>query len=180
MFERKRLTTTFGAAIALLTMSVTASASVPFELAVHEAARAARQQKIDQVLVVVRESSRSTRDAEIIGVLRAVEKMALDMLKKESGVEGLVDKKVREAAGKTKARVALRPSEVRQASNSVRTSPFWKRSGLLQRQPKKELPLHELRRGRSLNFNARSSTSRLTTLARRLVEANAGILLTRR
>ncbi|MGZ0172658.1 MAG: CHAP domain-containing protein [Planctomycetales bacterium] len=113
MFERKRLTTTFGAAIALLTMSVTASASVPFELAVHEAARAARQQKIDQVLVVVRESSRSTRDAEIIGVLRAVEKMALDMLKKESGVEGLVDKKVREAAGKTKARVALRPSEVR-------------------------------------------------------------------
>lgn len=113
MFERKRLTASFGTVIALLTMSVTASASVPFELVVHEAARAARLQKIDQVLVVVRESSRSTRDAEIDGVLRAVEKMAFDILKKEPGVEGFVDKKVREAAGKTRARIALRPSEVR-------------------------------------------------------------------
>jgi hypothetical protein len=113
VFERKRLTASLGAAIGLLTMSLSVSASVPLELAVHEAARAARLQEIDQVLVVVRESSRSTSDAEIEGVLRAVEKMAFDMLKKEPGVAGVVDKKVRQAAGKTRARVAMRPSEVR-------------------------------------------------------------------
>lgn len=113
MFERKRLTASFGAAIVLLTMRLSVSASVPLELAVHEAARAARLQKIDQVLVVVRESSRSTSDAEIDGVLRAVEKMAFDMLKKEPGVAGVVDRKVRQAAGKIRARVAMRPSEVR-------------------------------------------------------------------
>jgi hypothetical protein len=119
VFERKRLTAGFGATIALLTMSLAASASVPLELAVHEAARAARQQKIGQVLVVVRESSRSAKDAEIDGVLRAVEKMAFDMLKKESGVEGIVEKNVRAAAGKSKARIAMRPSEVRRFTTAT-------------------------------------------------------------
>ena len=113
VFERKRLTASFGALIALLALSHSATASVPLELAVHESARAARLQKIDQVLIVVRESSRSAKDAEIAGVLRAVEKMAFDMLKKEPGVEGLADKKVRAAAGRSKARIAMRPSEVR-------------------------------------------------------------------
>ena len=113
MFERKHLTAGFGAAIVLLVMSLSASASVSLELAVHEAARTARLKKIDKVLVIVRESSRSANDPEIAGVLRAVEKMAFDMLKKESGVEGIVERKVRDAAGKTKARTAMRPSEVR-------------------------------------------------------------------
>jgi hypothetical protein len=111
VFERKQLTAGFGAAIALLAVSL--SASVSLELAVHEAARTARLKKIDKVLVIVRESSRSANDPEIAGVLRAVEKMAFDMLKKESGVEGIVERKVRDAAGKTKARTAMRPSEVR-------------------------------------------------------------------
>jgi hypothetical protein len=113
VFERKHLTAGFGAAIVLLVMSLSASASVSLELAVHEAARTARLKKIDKVLVIVRESSRSANDPEIAGVLRAVEKMAFDMLKKESGVEGIVERKVRDAAGKTKARTAMRPSEVR-------------------------------------------------------------------
>ncbi|MFT5325221.1 MAG: hypothetical protein ACI8P0_003089 [Planctomycetaceae bacterium] len=113
MFERKQLTAGFGAAIVLLVMSLSASASVSLELAVHESARTARLKKIDKVLVIVRESSRSANDPEIAGVLRAVEKMAFDMLKKESGVEGIVERKVRDAAGKTKARTAMRPSEVR-------------------------------------------------------------------
>jgi hypothetical protein len=113
VFERKQLTAGFGAAIALLAVSLSASASVSLELAVHEAARTARLKKIDKVLVIVRESSRSANDPEIAGVLRAVEKMAFDMLKKESGVEGIVERKVRDAAGKTKARTAMRPSEVR-------------------------------------------------------------------
>ena len=113
MFERKQLIASSGAAIALLVMSLSASASVSLELAVHEAARTARLKKIDKVLVIVRESSRSASDPEIAGVLRAVEKMAFDMLKKESGVEGIVERKVRDAAGKTKARTAMRPSEVR-------------------------------------------------------------------
>ena len=97
----------------LLAMSLSASAEVAFELAVHEAARTARLKQIDKVLVVVRESSRSEEDPEIAGVLRAVEKMALDTLRKESGVEGIVERKVRDAAGKTKARTAMRPAEVR-------------------------------------------------------------------
>jgi hypothetical protein len=113
VFERKHLTAGFGAAIVLLVMSLSASASVSLELAVHEAARTAWLKKIDKVLVIVRESSRSANDPEIAGVLRAVEKMAFDMLKKESGVEGIVERKVRDAAGKTKARTAMRPSEVR-------------------------------------------------------------------
>jgi hypothetical protein len=113
VFERKQLTAGFGAAIVLLVMSLSASASVSLELAVHESARTARLKKIDKVLVIVRESSRSANDPEIAGVLRAVEKMAFDMLKKESGVEGIVERKVRDAAGKTKARTAMRPSEVR-------------------------------------------------------------------
>jgi hypothetical protein len=121
VFERKRLTASFGATIALLTMSLAASASVPLELAVHGAARAARQQKIDRVLVVVRESSRSGKDAEIDGVLRAVEKMAIDMLKKESSVEGIVDKNVRAAAGRSKARIDMRPSEVRRFTTATDT-----------------------------------------------------------
>ncbi len=121
MFERKRLTASFGAIIALFTMSLAASAAVPLELAIHEAGRAARLQEIDQVLVVVRESSRSMQDAEIDGVLRAVEKLAFDMLKKESGVEGVVDKKVRTAAGKSKARIAMRPSEVRRFTAATDT-----------------------------------------------------------
>jgi len=113
VFERKQLTAGFGAAIALLAMSLSASASVSLELAVHEAARTARLKKIDKVLVIVRESSRSANAPEIAGVLRAVEKMAFDMLKKESGVEGIVERKLRDAVGKTKARTAMRPSEVR-------------------------------------------------------------------
>jgi len=121
VFERKQLTAGFGAIIALLMMTVAASASVPLELAVHEAARAARRQKIDQVLVVVRESSRSAKDAEIDGVLRAIEKMAFDMLKKESGVGGIVDRKVRAAAGRSKARIAMRPSEVRRFTTATET-----------------------------------------------------------
>lgn len=82
------------------------------ELAVHEAARAARRQKFDELLIVVRENYRSARDHEIDGVLRAVEKMTLDMLKKESSVEGLADKSVRQVAKRVKARIAMRPSEV--------------------------------------------------------------------
>lgn len=113
MFERKQLIASSGAVIVLLAMSLSASASVELELAVHEAARTARLKKIDKVLVIVRESSRSANDPEIAGVLRAVEKMAFDMLKKESGVEGIVERKVRDAAVKTKARSAMRPSEVR-------------------------------------------------------------------
>ena len=113
MFERKQLTAGFGAAMVLLAMSLSASAEVAFELAVHEAARTARLKQIDKVLVVVRESSRSSEDSEIADVLRAVEKMAFDTLRKESGVEGIVERKVRDAAGKTKARTAMRPSEVR-------------------------------------------------------------------
>lgn len=121
MLERKQLTAGFGAISALLMMTVAASASVPLELAVHEAARAARRQNIGQVLVVVRESSRSAKDAEIDGVLRAIEKMTFDMLKKESGVEGVVDKKVRAAAGRSKARIAMRPSEVRRFTTATDT-----------------------------------------------------------
>ncbi len=113
MFERKQLIASSGAVIVLLAMSLSASASVELELAVHEAARTARLKRIDKVLVIVRESSRSANDPEIAGVLRAVEKMAFDMLKKESGVEGIVERKVRDAAVKTKARSAMRPSEVR-------------------------------------------------------------------
>lgn len=121
MFERKHLTAVFRAAIALLTMTSAASASVSLELAVHESARAARPQKIGQVLIVVRESSRSVKDAEIDGVLRAVEKMAFDMLKKEPGVEGIVDKKVRAAAGRSRVRIAMRPSEVRRFTTATDT-----------------------------------------------------------
>ncbi|MDA1159727.1 MAG: hypothetical protein O2983_08960 [Planctomycetota bacterium] len=87
MFERKQLTAGFGAAIVLLAMSLSASAEVALELAVHEAARTARLKNIDKLLVIVRESSRSADDPEIAGVLRAVEKMAFDMLGKEPGVE---------------------------------------------------------------------------------------------
>ena len=113
MLERKQLFASSGALIILLAMSLSVSASVELELAVHEAARTARLKKIDKVLVVVRESSRSANDPEIAGVLRAVEKMTFDMLKKEAGVEGIVERKVRDAATKTKARSAMRPSEVR-------------------------------------------------------------------
>lgn len=113
MFARKQLIASSGAVIVLLAMSLSASASVELELAVHEAARTASLKKIDKVLVIVRESSRSANDPEIAGVLRAVEKMTFDMLKKESGVEGIVERKVRDAATKTKARAAMRPSEVR-------------------------------------------------------------------
>ena len=112
MSDRKPVTSMCGAVIVLLAFSLTASASVPMELAVHEAARAARQQKFDEVLIVVRESARSSKGAEIDGVLRAVEKMALDMLKKEEGVVGVVDLKVRQAAKKIRARIAMRPSDV--------------------------------------------------------------------
>ena len=112
MSDRKPVTSMCGTVIVLLAFSLTASASVPIELAVHEAARAARQQKFDEVLIVVRESARSSKDAEIDGVLRAVEKMALDMLKKEEGVAGVVDLKVRQAAKKIRARIAMRPSDV--------------------------------------------------------------------
>jgi hypothetical protein len=110
--DRKPVTSMCGTVIVLLAFSLTASASVPMELAVHEAARAARQQKFDEVLIVVRESARSSKGAEIDGVLRAVEKMALDMLKKEEGVVGVVDLKVRQAAKKLRARIAMRPSDV--------------------------------------------------------------------
>jgi hypothetical protein len=113
VFERKQLTAGFGAAIVLLAMSLSASAEVALELAVHEAARTARLKNIDKLLVVVRESSRSADDPEIAGVLRAVEKMAFDMLEKEPGVEGIVERKIRDAAGKTKARAPMRSSEVR-------------------------------------------------------------------
>lgn len=113
MFERKQLIASSGAVIVLLAMSLSASASVELELAIHEAARTASLKKIDKVLVIVRESSRSANDPEIAGVLRAVEKMTFDMLKKESGVEGIVERKLRDAATKTKARSAMRPSEVR-------------------------------------------------------------------
>lgn len=112
MSDRKPVTSMCGTVIVLLAFSLTASASVPMELAVHEAARAARQQKFDEVLIVVRESARSSKGAEIDGVLRAVEKMALDMLKKEEGVVGVVDLKVRQAAKKLRARIAMRPSDV--------------------------------------------------------------------
>ena len=121
MFERKHVTAVFRATIALLTMNSAASASVLLELAVHESARVARPHKIGQVLIVVRESSRSVKDAEIDGVLRAVEKMAFDMLKKEPGVEGIVDKRVRAAAGRSRARIAMRPSEVRRFTTATDT-----------------------------------------------------------
>lgn len=120
MSDRKTVPATWGAMLipaGLVIISglvTTASASVPLELAVHEAARAARRQKFDELLVVVRESYRSNRDQDIAGVLRAVEKMAIDALEKEPGVKGTADREVREVAQKRKARVAMRTSEVRQ------------------------------------------------------------------
>ncbi|NQV29026.1 MAG: CHAP domain-containing protein [Rhodopirellula sp.] len=137
MFERKPLISAVGATAVLLAMSLTATASVQLELVVHEAARAVRQQSFDKVLIVVRESSRSTTDAEIDGVLRAVEKMAFDMLEKEQGVEGVVDRKVRQAAGKIQARSPLKPSEVRRfttltdsAAGAVLSLDYKNRSGV--------------------------------------------------
>jgi hypothetical protein len=109
--DRNPVTSMCGAIIVLLAFSLTASASVPMELAIHEAARAARQKQFDDVLIVVRESTRSSKDAEIDGVLRAVEKMTLDLLKKEE-VTGIVDLKVRQAAKKIRTRIAMRPSDV--------------------------------------------------------------------
>ena len=98
--------------VVLLVTSLTASASVPLELAVHEAARTARRELFSELLVVVRESSRSAKDAEIDGVLRAVEKMAFDMLKKETDVRAMADRKVRQAAGKTTARSEIKPQDI--------------------------------------------------------------------
>lgn len=111
--------------LVLLSGNITATASVELELAIHEAARTARREKIDRVLVVVRESSRSSRDQEIAGVLRAVEAMVLKSLSREDDVDGIVDRKVREFAAKTKARTEIRPEDVRRftslTDNDART-----------------------------------------------------------
>lgn len=135
MSGQKALMSISGAAIVLLTVSLTASASVPMELAVHEAARAARRHDFDQVLVVVRENSRSAQEPEIDGVLRAIEKMTRDILKKEPGVEGLVDKSVRQLAKRIKARAGMRPSEVRRylsvkKADAVLSLDYRNRSGI--------------------------------------------------
>lgn len=113
MTARKSIATAFVSTVVLLATSLTTSASVSLELVVHEAARAARREKFEELLVVVRDSSRSTADEEIGGVLRAVEKMVFDMLGKEAGVRGVVDRKVRQTAGKMKARGDLRPQDIR-------------------------------------------------------------------
>lgn len=106
------LTTAFAAIVVLLSTTAAATASVAMELAVHEAARAARRENLDKLLIVVRESSRSAADGEIDGVLRAVEKMALDSLRKEQNVDGIVDRKVRQAAARIRARADMKPGEI--------------------------------------------------------------------
>lgn len=112
MPTHRTLTTAFAALLVCLSATATATASVAMELAVHEAARAARRENLDTLLVVVRESSRSAADSEIEGVLRAVEKMAIDSLRQEKDVDGIVDRKVRQAAAKIKARADMKPREV--------------------------------------------------------------------
>ncbi|MDA1165609.1 MAG: hypothetical protein O3B13_21135, partial [Planctomycetota bacterium] len=133
--DRNPLTAICVATIVLMAISLTASASVPLELAVHEASRSARQKQFKEVLVIVRESSRSAKDDEIDGVLRAVEKMTLDMLEKEPEVQGVVDKGVRTEAAKSKARIPLRASDVSRftsvrAADAVLSLDYRNRSGV--------------------------------------------------
>lgn len=133
--DRNPLTAICVATIVLMAISLTASASVPLELAVHEASRSARQKQFKEVLVIVRESSRSAKDDEIDGVLRAVEKMTLDMLEKEPEVQGVVDKGVRTEAAKSKARIPLRTSDVSRftsvrAADAVLSLDYRNRSGV--------------------------------------------------
>lgn len=108
----RTLTTACAALVVLLSTTAAATASVAMELAVHEAARAARRENLNKLLIVVRESSRSADDGEIDGVLRAVEKMALDSLRKEKDVDGIVDRKVRQAAARIRARADMKPGEI--------------------------------------------------------------------
>ena len=80
-----------GATILCLLLTAQASASVKFELSIHDAARTARKQKFETLLLVTRSDIRADLATDKAGVLRAVEKMALNALAHESGVRGVTD-----------------------------------------------------------------------------------------
>jgi|GEM_PF-1372888 hypothetical protein len=99
------------AASILVTVALPAAADVKLELAVHEAARAARKQGFQNVLLVVREDARSARDQEIGGVLRTLERVTTEALTLEPRVNPVVSRTVRVKAHSAKARQAMAPPE---------------------------------------------------------------------
>ena len=99
------------ASVVLLTVALPAVADVKLELAVHEAARAARKQGFEKVLLIVREDARSARDQEIGGVLRTLERVTAEALTLEPRVNPVVSRSVRVKAHAAKARKALVPAE---------------------------------------------------------------------
>jgi hypothetical protein len=99
------------AAAIVVTVALPAAADVKLELAVHEAARAARKQGFQNVLLVVREDIRSARDQEIGGVLRTLERLTAEALTLEPRVNPVVSRTVRIKAQSAKVRQAMGPPE---------------------------------------------------------------------
>lgn len=100
------------ASLLLATVVLPAAADVKLDLAVHEAARAARKQGFQKLLLVVREDVRSARDQEIGGVLRTLERLTADGLTLEPRVTPVASRNARVRAHSAKARTAMTPAEV--------------------------------------------------------------------
>lgn len=100
------------AGLLVVSTALPASADLKLELAVHEAARAARKQGFETLLVVVREDLRSARDQEISGVLRTLERLTVEALTAEPRVSPVTSRATRVKAHSAKARAAMTPQEV--------------------------------------------------------------------
>lgn len=98
-------------AFSQFTLSESVAAEPRLERAIHDVARAARRAKVETVLVLVREDSRSTKSIDTEKLLEIVQKQLMRMLEREQQVSGKIDKDAHEKATKTKARRNLRPSE---------------------------------------------------------------------
>lgn len=99
------------ATLIALTQTLCAAESARLERAVHDAAQAARRAKIQSVLVLVREDARSTKSVDTEQTMGVLRKQLMQMLDRESDVNGKVDKEVSDQATKTRARRSLQPSE---------------------------------------------------------------------
>lgn len=103
----------------LLVFPAVTSGSVRLELAIHEAARAARKNNLENVLVVVREESRSAKNVKSDEVLDTVDALAVRAIRKESELKTVKSAAAQNLARKTKARRAMRPSEVSRYQGST-------------------------------------------------------------
>ena len=87
------------------------AAEPQLERVIHDVARAARRAKVETVLVLVREDTRSAKSVDAEQLLEIIQKQLTRMLDREQQVSGKIDQDAHEKATKTKARRNIRPSE---------------------------------------------------------------------